>query len=245
MTKKYKWFSCVAERDNSAYNFFCFPHAGAGATFYASWVKSVPEKYSFFPVLYPMRENRRNEVMPSSIQELAKTIAVENIDLFRKKPCILFGHCFGAIVAYETALLLKKENCPTTLLIASGSGAPRNGNTEFSLKDAQTAEIADMFISMGYLDHASKSNKIYLDFFMPVLKTDHLLLEDYIPSNEKCGCPIYGIYGRDDCNTSADDVEKWSDFTGCSFSSKSYNGNHFFLDDENIGILFEEIDKQL
>ena len=39
MNKKYKWFQFFQEKEDAAYNFFCFPHAGAGASIYATWGK--------------------------------------------------------------------------------------------------------------------------------------------------------------------------------------------------------------
>ena len=48
MASKYKWFSFENEKDSAKYNFFCFPHAGAGASLYASWGKIIPDDYSYF-----------------------------------------------------------------------------------------------------------------------------------------------------------------------------------------------------
>lgn len=205
MASKYKWFSFENEKDSAKYNFFCFPHAGAGASLYASWGKIIPDDYSYYPVLYPMRENRRNEEVPSTIQKLAKNIAEENIDLFKSKPSIFFGHCFGALVAYEVSLILKKENCSPVLIVAASSESPRKSDMEISLKNLSIEKIADLFIDIGYMPESSRNNKIYLDFFMPVLNADYTLVEDYIPDlSEKCECPILAVYGNEDEKTRAD-----------------------------------------
>lgn len=242
MASKYKWFSFENEKDSAQYNFFCFPHAGAGASLYASWGKIIPDDYSYYPVLYPMRENRRNEEVPSTIQELAKNIAEENIDLFKSKPSVFFGHCFGALVAYEVSLILKKENCSPVLIVAASSESPRKSDMEISLKNSSIEKIADLFIDIGYMPESSRNNKIYLDFFMPVLKADYTLVEDYIPDlSEKCECPILAVYGNEDEKTRADEVRKWADFTESSFSEKEYSGGHFFVDKNNLKNIIEDI----
>ncbi len=187
-------------------------------------------------------KNRRNEEVPSTIQELAKNIAEENIDLFKSKPSVFFGHCFGALVAYEVSLILKKENCSPVLIVTASSESPRKSDMEISLKNSSIEKIADLFIDIEYMPESSRNNKIYLDFFMPVLKTDYTLVEDYIPDlSEKCECPILAVYGNEDEKTRADEVRKWADFTESSFSEKEYSGGHFFVNENNLKNIIEDI----
>lgn len=242
MANKYKWFSFENENENAEYNFFCFPHAGAGASLYAKWSKIIPDNYSYYPVLYPMRENRRTENMPSSIQQLAQNIAEENIDLFKSKPSIFFGHCFGALVAYEVSLLLKKENSSPALIVAASSESPRKSELKISLKNSSIETIANLFIDIGYMPEASRNNKVYLDFFMPVLKADYTLVEEYIPDfSERSSSPVFAIYGNEDKKTRLAELKKWADFTDNAFMEKEYSGNHFFINENNLSSIINDI----
>ena len=209
MKKKYKWFSFTSEHETSEYNIFCFPHAGAGASIYAPWGKTLPERYSFFPVQLPMRENRKSEVLPQSLQELGREIAEDNAEMFRSKPFILFGHCFGALAAYETARHLQQnENCSPALLILASSIAPRIISDPFDLDGMDKAQLTEHFINIGYISKEMADSQAYLDFFIPALKEDCKLVYKYIPDGTVLKCPIYAPFGSDDIQTPESEAKK-------------------------------------
>lgn len=64
--------------------------------------------------------------MPSDLKELAAQLAADHADLFQSKPCIFFGHCFGALVAYETAQVLRNQyHCDVRMLVSASAISPR------------------------------------------------------------------------------------------------------------------------
>lgn len=230
MKKRYKWFSFTSENEQAEYNVFCFPHAGAGASIYAPWGKTLPESFSFFPVQLPMRENRKSEALPQSLQELGKAVAEDNAELFRSKPFILFGHCFGALAAYETARYLRQNGIGTpALLILASSVAPRVISTPFDLDSMDKAQLTEHFINIGYISKDMANSQAYLDFFIPALKEDCKLVYKYVPDDTVLNCPIYAPFGSDDIQTPEAEARKWSERTSSSFAAESYSGDHFFL----------------
>ncbi len=243
MTKKDKWFNYENINKDSEYNLFCFPHAGSGASSYASWGNSIPEKYSFYPIQYPMRENRIKIKMPDSIKELAERIADENKDIFTSKPAVFYGHCYGAVVAYETALCLKeKYGFYPELLIVASSESPRISEDTVTLAKADNNEVAEFFIRLGYMNPASLENKVYMDFFMPVLKNDYILLQQYAPDDtKKINSKIYAVYSPEDAEMRLPEIEKWKNFTENDIAVSGHSGGHFFLNENNVKEFFENI----
>lgn len=243
MKNSSKWFEFISEREEANYNLFCFPHAGAGASTYASWGKVVSEKCNIYPVQYPMRETRMSELMPSNVQELAKLIVEENESLFHSKPVVLFGQCLGAYIAYETALAIQKQLSITpALLVVASSESPHKvyENTLPEIIDNQ--ELAEHFANLGYIDKSLIGNKPFMDFFMPVLKTDYALTMNYRSENhEKVHCKILATRGKDDLNIETGMLKNWQAYTTEGICIKEYNGGHFFINKDNISSFSNDI----
>ena len=242
MLVKDSWFKYETVNLTAEYNIFCFPHAGAGASAYAKLGKQVAERFSFYPIQYPMRENRLKVKMPCSIDDLAKQIANENMELFCSKPSLFYGHCYGAVVAYETAVYLKERyGYSPEILIAASAESPRISEDTVRLEEADNDQVAEFFISFGYMDPESVKNKVYMDFFMPILKNDYILLQKYAPKDgRKIASPILAPYSPEDSGIRRAEVEKWNEFTEKTLAVQEISGGHFFLNDTNFGELIEE-----
>lgn len=238
-----KWFEFISEHDEAEYNMFCFPHAGAGASTYASWGKVISEKCNIYPVQYPLRETRMNEQMPSNIQELAKLIVEENEKLFHSKPIILFGQCLGAYIAYETALTIQKRlSIAPMLLVVASSESPSKVYKNTLPENMNNQDIAAHFANLGYINKSLIGNKSFMDFFMPVLKTDYNLTINYKSENhEKVNCKILTACGKDDSNITTGMLQNWQAYTMKSICIKEYDGGHFFINKDNISQFSDDI----
>lgn len=238
-----KWLNYCTET-NAGVSFFCFPHAGSGASVYAGWGEAVSRYFSYYPVQYPMRENRKADKMPGSIRELAEVIAEENLEIFSEKPCVFFGQCLGALIAFETALALKRRSVETpTLIIAAGCPSPGTSfSAELGENDDNSA-VAEYFVRLGYISREIAENKMYLDFFMPVLRADYLLMQTYkaVPG-EKVSCPVMTVYGNEDTEVNDETLTDWENYTSAGTIKKMYTGGHFCMTDENLADLLSEAD---
>lgn len=237
LNKNEHGFSCCKISETESGRLFCFPHAGAGATVYALWGRYMPENISLYPVLYPAREQRRNEAFPEKLTELARKIAVENKDAFCEKPFVLYGHCEGGIIAYETAVFLK-ELCGVSpkLLVASGANPPDIQTAELIKENMTMEEAAKVFAEYGFLNKDFIGNKMYMDCFVPILVKDFLLLQNYCDKDhKKLDCPILLMYGSDDVNIDSKNIHGWKEYTFADCEEKVFNGGHFFITKDNIG----------
>lgn len=103
----------------------CFPAAGGGPSFFAPW-SGASSVFDVVPIDLPGKEKLLFEEPVDSIPGLARAVlpAVRAAVAGRRR-IVLFGHCFGAIVAYELARLLElKDGDAELVLFASGSAAP-------------------------------------------------------------------------------------------------------------------------
>lgn len=243
MEKTTNSFSCCKIRENEKGRLFCFPHAGAGATAYVPWGRVISAQVSLYPVLYPAREQRRNESLPKELRELARQIAVENKDVFAEKPFVFCGHCEGGIIAYETAVVLKELYGISPELLAVTGANPPDVITMELIKDGMTIQQAsEVFAERGFLDSKFASNKMYVDCFVPILMKDFLMLQNYLDTDyRQLDCPIKLMYGSDDPNMNRENMSGWQKYTSADFEQKEYAGGHFFITAENIGEVLGEL----
>src|SRR3954447_26751260 len=82
----------------------CIPHAGAGAALYYPW-RPLSQVASLWAVRFPGRENRLAEPALTSIHAMADALAA-SVAKIPARAMVLFGHCSGALVAYELAIRL-------------------------------------------------------------------------------------------------------------------------------------------
>jgi surfactin synthase thioesterase subunit len=105
---------------------FCFPYSGCGATMYKSWPDRVA-RMEICPIQLPGRENRTGEPPYETYESVAAQL-IEGILPFFDVPFALFGHCAGALAAFETTLQLAERGLPTPIrLFVSSQVAPHEG----------------------------------------------------------------------------------------------------------------------
>ncbi len=89
-----------------------FPHAGGAAAAYRSLAKALSANdVDAFVVQYPQRADRRNHPAAQSIGALALEL-FDAGDWASAAPLSLFGHCMGAVVAFEFARIAERNGVP-------------------------------------------------------------------------------------------------------------------------------------
>ncbi|MFX0547822.1 amino acid adenylation domain-containing protein [Hathewaya histolytica] len=241
--KKNKWISHGTNRIEAKINLMCFPHAGGSAMYYTPWVDYLDNRINLWPIQYPFREDRQQEKMPSTIQELAYQMAVDCKELFQK-PFAFFGHCTGSVISYEVAkqvkLLYGKE--PEVLFVSSNPSPcykPLQNTEEWS--DQQFIEFLDNY---GFIQKDMFQEEEFASYFLPIIRGDFKIHENYNFENiTLLNCPIYAYYGSDDLSIlDRKMVKDWSKFTTKDFHEKVFNGGHFYLDRQKKDICKEITD---
>ncbi|MFD6156635.1 thioesterase II family protein [Nocardia sp. NPDC060256] len=148
---------------------FCFPYSGVGASMFNQWPRWIDE-VEICPVQLPARENRIREPHFGTFQALAAELApalAPHLD----RPFAFFGHCAGALPAFETVRRLADLGAPAPRrLVMSAQVAPHDCPHDrfLELSDAElTDELARLTIARGGRPHPT-----LIELTLAVLRQD-------------------------------------------------------------------------
>ncbi|UFS95368.1 thioesterase II family protein [Nocardia huaxiensis] len=215
-----------------------FPHAGAGASAYRVFAKTLAEHFDAIVFQYPGRQDRAREAAAETLPE----IAAGAFEAFRDSahntgaPITVFGHSMGSIVAFEFVRLAEAAGIPVRLLAASSAAAP--------------ARIADVpghpTEDEALLDHMSALNgtgaevlgsRDVLRMALPVMKADYRAFDAYsCPAEIALDTPIAVLGGDEDEFVAPRDLYAWETHSRAGIRVTLFEGGHFYLNDHVDGI---------
>ncbi|MFE2104610.1 thioesterase II family protein [Kitasatospora sp. NPDC059463] len=216
---------------------FCFPHAGGAATSFFSWGAALPGDVEVLALQYPGRQDRGAEAHLRSVPELADRIH-EAVRPLLDAPYAFFGHSMGAILSFEVARRIAREDGPAPAhLFVSGRRAPSLVKHE----ELHRASRADFVAEMGRLggtDPRILADEELLDLVLPTVRADYEAIETYrYEPGPPLSCAITGLTGDRDPRASVDEVAAWTQHTLGRFDLRIFPGGHFYLEDCRAGVL--------
>src|SRR5215216_2206361 len=103
---------------------FCFPYAGGTAAVFRNWPRYLPSEIEVCAIQYAGRGGRLSEPLSEDVVDVMNGV-YSDLQPLLKKPFAFFGHSMGALVSYEFARRLQRENQPGPFeLFVSGCIAP-------------------------------------------------------------------------------------------------------------------------
>ncbi|MEU1090220.1 alpha/beta fold hydrolase [Streptomyces sp. NPDC005892] len=209
-------------------NLYCIPYAGCSARVYDSWQQHLPDHVTVVPLELPGRGSRCIE---EPIDELPALLE----DLYRQldtgTPYALFGHSYGALIAFELARLPRSEGVrrPSALLV-SASCAPRIPAADADSHRLSDAELVERLAALGGTPKELLENEELMEIYLPVIRADYRILGAYGTGTPgTVDCPITAFYGDADDEADLPSVEAWADYTNGPFRVERIPGDHFFL----------------
>lgn len=229
----------------SSTTLLCFPPAGAGAAFFRPWIGHHAGLH-VVPVEIPGREKRFAEPECTDMDSLLEVIVPELLETVEHADRVaVFGHSFGAILAYETVRALVRRSPGTDItLVPSGStrpGIPRAGRITGLSDDAFVAEVQRI---SGY-HHPALDEPELRELLLPPLRADVAMHENHVfDPSEPLTAPVLAVRGSDDDMVSAADAGAWRTVTSAGFRLAEIDGGHMYLVDhwtELLQLIADEV----
>jgi medium-chain acyl-[acyl-carrier-protein] hydrolase len=208
----------------------CFPHGGGSASTFNYWPRELPEDVEVCAIQLPGRGRRLFEAPPASIHQIIEAL----LDAFNpfRTPIALFGHSFGALVAFEFARQLQSKTIPPVHLFVSGQFAPQLPHPDFPIRDLPDREfIAEVRLRYKGLPEEILRDDKMMGLLLPALRADFTMKETYqYVEGPRLGCPISALGGCQDRSVTTTDLVAWCDQTYRAFNFKMFPGGHFFVE---------------
>lgn len=227
-----KWVSTPKQSRQPSRRLFCFPYAGGAASIYRGWADKLPPDIEVYPVQLPGHGNRLGETPFKRIEPLVAA-AADALAPYFEGSFAFFGHSMGAIISFELARLLRREQRPTPAhLFISGRAAPHKIKKEYLTYNLPETEFIEELRRLKGTPQEVLDHPELMDMLSPILRADFEICETHRPLPEPpLECPITAFAGLLDQDVSREQIEGWREYTNSSFTLRMFPGDHFFLHD--------------
>jgi medium-chain acyl-[acyl-carrier-protein] hydrolase len=221
-----------ARRASPDVRLFCFPYAGGGASVFSRWPDLLPDSVEVAAVQLPGREDRITEPAFTAHPPLVRTLA-HALRPYLQQPVALFGHCAGALLAYEVAGELRRRfDAPVVRLFVSGQVAADCPVREDPVHDLADDEFRAALRRMEGAPADVLADDALMGFLSGRLRADFGLWERYeYTGREPLSCPITAFGGTRDTRMEMPRIARWSAHTTGAFRLHAVEGGHFFVND--------------
>lgn len=208
-----------------------FPHAGGAAAAYRPLATTLSGRgVDTYIVQYPQRAERLRDTAAAGIEELAAELFAAG-PWDRVGPLTLFGHCLGAVVAFEFARVAEARGVPVRTLWASAGQAPSTVAEGPPLPTSDRDVLADM-IDLGGTDPRLLDDEDFVELLVMAVQADYRALRGYsCGADERIAADIHALRGDRDHRISEAWSQRWAEHTAGRFTLTTFDGGHFYLND--------------
>lgn len=214
-------------------NIFCFSYAGGSASTFLKW-RSGRKDMKYIPVELAGRGNRYQEELYTDLHQAVRDLYESIKDQIESASYAFFGHSMGALIIYELAhYIIDKGGKAPVYLFLSGKEAPNKKNPLLHVTDLPDISFQLKMTQLGGIPSEIFENKSLADIFLPILKSDLKIVEEYSykEHKNKLSCDFMVFYGDYDLIVDSKDVDDWKLHTTGKCNFKSFEEGHFFLND--------------
>ncbi|MGE2733212.1 thioesterase II family protein [Mycolicibacterium vaccae] len=213
-----------------------FPHAGGAAATYRGLATAFARCGTDAYVLqYPRRAERLTHPAAETVEQLAADL-FDAGDWAGLGPVQLFGHCLGAVVAFEFARIAESRGVDVTRLWVSASEAPSAVAAAPRLPTDDREVLAHM-VDLGGTDSRLLADEDFVELLLLAVLADYQAFNRYSCEGDvRIGADIRTLGGHSDHRIAPDMLLNWRDHTRGEFSRDLFEGGHFYVTEQATAV---------
>ena len=212
---------------------YAIAHAGASAMLYKKYQKLLESHYELVLLERPGIGLRLSEDLihcfPGVLDDLRLRIESHQNS---SRPFAIFGHSFGALLAYE--LSHERDNDPLFRhLFLSACSPPSRHAAKQKLSLLNNEDFLKAICEIGQTDLAEMERTEVMRFFQPILRADFQAFDSYQYVKKKpLSVKATVLYGQNDHIIDSKTVTDWDECFQEKPRYERIKGNHMFHVDE-------------
>ncbi|MFI7453015.1 thioesterase II family protein [Nonomuraea sp. NPDC049714] len=238
-TTEQSWGGPLSPLSSATVRLFCVPYAGGGAAVFRHWPALLPPTVAMSAIRLPGRESRISEPPLADIGQMVAAVAADlAATAATGQPYALFGHSFGALVAFELAREMRARELPAPRrLFVSAHRAPDADVGTPPIRDLSDRDFLDKVIRYGGMPQEVLDSPDLLAMVLPALRADIDAAEGYrFVAGAPLDCPISVFGGRSDSVTPQAQLYGWRSHSVAEVEVRLFDGGHFFLHDNRTAV---------
>ncbi len=145
--------------------------------------------------------------------------------------CELFGHCMGAVVAFEFARIAEGRGLTVRELWASAGQAPSTVAEAPPLPTSDSEVLADM-VDLGGTDPRLLEDDDFVELLVLAVRADYRAFSRYSCRRDvRITADIHALRGDRDHRISREWSDRWESHTAGRFTLSMFDGGHFYLNE--------------
>lgn len=227
---------CETPRPNARLRLLCVPYAGGSASAFRGWANRLPADIELWGVQLPGRASRRDESpltrMDSLVEVIGNELVAARQGALKDRPCAIFGHSMGALVAFELARQLRdRHDLPVSGLLVAGRGAPHLPDPGPALACGSEPALVAELQRLGGVPAEVLGDDVRRARMLRLIRADFAVCETYAyQSDAPLDCPITVFGGTEDFDWPFETLAAWSEHTTATAQVQTFVGGHFFID---------------
>jgi medium-chain acyl-[acyl-carrier-protein] hydrolase len=220
------------------FRLICFPYAGGSAAVFHAWPSVIGPLAEVHAVQLPGRAGRLSELPLRTWPELVRYVSRAVASLW-DRPCAMFGHSLGAVLAFEVARTLQAAGLPhLRSLMVSGRRAPQVPDEDPPMHAASDDAFVEHVRGLNGTPAEILDDPELLRLILPALRADFALSETYEwHPGPRLACPIVVFGGTEDEESAVGRLDGWRAHTVTSSAIHMLEGGHFFLQSQQRRLL--------
>ncbi|MFG2720892.1 thioesterase II family protein [Streptomyces sp. NPDC048416] len=208
---------------------FCLPFEGVSAGVYLPWTEATGTSLVITPVELPGRGHHPRTGPCRGLEPLLAEI-MPYVARMCDRPFALYGHGFGALLAYEMAARLEWEHdAVAERLYVSGSGIPHRPTApERAVSLLPDAAMIRRLRDRGRMPPVARDPR-HAARALHALRADLGVMEAYRRDpRHVLHCPVTAMAGVADRGLTEADLTGWRRCTRRALRVETYPGDHYF-----------------